>query len=75
MSETTTKVYVGRTEERTNKFGEAEVKISFGPKDFDTLKEHTNDKGWVTFSLKTSKDGKLYLQVWPAQKPKGDLPF
>ena len=57
------KIYVGRTTEAQNKFGEQEVNIGFTAEDITKLQENLNEKGWVNLVLKKSKEGKPYLQV------------
>jgi hypothetical protein len=80
------KLYVGRTTERENKFGEVETQIGFTQEHINTLQEHLNDKGWVNVTLKKSKEGKPYLELYvpdtaPVQQATSDdevsddLPF
>jgi hypothetical protein len=60
----TEKVYVGRTTEATNKFGELETRIGFTADDIQKLTDNLNEKGWVNVTLRKSKEGKPYLQVY-----------
>lgn len=77
------KAFVGRVEQKPNKFGETEIRLSFGPQDFEKLEEFKNDKGWTNVNIRTSKEGKLYAELWmatnstkPAVSPiSDDLPF
>lgn len=62
MSEQT-KVFVGNCKVKTNNFNEKETNIGFTAENLETLKSHLNEKGWVNVTLKTSKEGKPYLQV------------
>ena len=55
------KIYVGRVQTRENKFGEVETNISFGPQDWEKL--GINCTEWKNLVMKTSKEGKPYLQV------------
>jgi len=77
------KAFVGRLEQKPNKFGETEIRLSLGPQDFEKLEEFRNDKGWTNVTIRTSKEGKLYAELWmatnsvkPASTPiESDLPF
>lgn len=70
------KIYVGRTTEATNKFGELETRIGFTADDIKKLTDNLNDKGWVNVTLRKSKEGKPYLQVYTAQPVAEEkLPF
>lgn len=60
--------YVGRTDVKTTKYGEI-IKVSLGPKDFQLLQEERNEKGWVMFDLKRTKDGGYYGEIAPQFKP------
>jgi len=60
------KIYVGRTTEATNKFGELETRIGFTADDIKKLTDNLNEKGWVNVTLRKSKEGKPYLQVYTA---------
>lgn len=73
----TDKVYVGRTTEATNKFGELETRIGFTADDLTKLQDNLNDKGWVNVTLKKSKEGKPYLQVFTPAPAQADdkVPF
>lgn len=62
----TDKVYVGRSTEAVNKFGETEVRIGFTADDIQKLTDNLNEKGWVNVTLRKSKEGKPYLQVYTA---------
>lgn len=70
----TDKVYVGRATEATNKFGELETRIGFTADDIKKLTDNLNDKGWVNVTLRKSKEGKPYLQVFTAVAEE-KLPF
>ncbi len=91
MSNQTEKLFVGLAKVRDNNFGGKETNIGFQQKDLDLLASKLNGKGWVNVTLKTSKEGKPYLQIdtWqpkeagaskaaPVQsndEPEQDLPF
>ncbi len=74
------KVYVGRVETKENKFGDIETRIGLTSENLQVLSDHLSEKGWVNLILKTTKEGKPYLQV-DTWKPAGatvaqeDLPF
>ena len=57
------KIYVGRLEQRTNKFGEPEVSIGYSKDDLDKLYANLNDKGWVNVRQSLGKSGKPYQQI------------
>jgi hypothetical protein len=70
------KIYVGRTTEATNKFGELETRIGFTADDIKKLTDNLNEKGWVNVTLRKSKEGKPYLQVFTsAPVTEEKLPF
>jgi DNA-binding MarR family transcriptional regulator len=71
------KIYVGRTTEATNKFGELETRIGFTADDIKKLTDNLNEKGWVNVTLRKSKEGKPYLQVFVPSESKVEekLPF
>lgn len=70
------KVYVGRATEATNKFGETETRIGFTADDIKKLTDNLNEKGWVNATLKKSKEGKPYLEIYvPDAKTEEPLPF
>lgn len=71
----TEKVYVGRTNEATNKFGELETRIGFTADDIKKLSDNLNEKGWVNVTLRKSKEGKPYLQVYTPAPAEEKLPF
>lgn len=56
--------YVGRIDIKETKYGEL-IKVSLGPKDFKLLSDERNEKGWVIFDLKRTKDGGYYGEVAP----------
>ncbi len=77
------KVFVGKTNVVTTKFGEI-VKVAFGPQDFEVLMNAKNEKGWVNLEMKDKRDGGKYFQLQGeyAGKPKAaavndtdDMPF
>ncbi len=57
------KLYVGLAKAKVNKFGEKEVNVGFQQKDLDLLQSKLNGKGWVNVTVKSSKEGKPYLQI------------
>lgn len=63
------KLFVGLAKTRVNNFQEKEISVGFQQKDLDLLQSKLNDKGWVNFTVKTSKEGKPYLQI-DTWKPK-----
>lgn len=78
--------YIGKVTARTNKFNEQEIKIGFGPQDWEKLGLQFNE--WKNFVLKYSKEGKPYLVIddWKPEQtarpsvgyeeePQTDLPF
>jgi len=72
------KIYVGRVETKENKFGDLETKIGLTAENLQVLTENLSERGWVNLTLKTTKEGKPYLQVdnWkPAGAPADNLPF
>lgn len=75
----TEKVYVGRATEAETKFGGVETRIGFSADDLTKLQNNLNEKGWVNVTLKKSKEGKPYLQVYVPQaesvKEEGPTPF
>ena len=56
------KVFVGKTNVVTTKFGEI-VKVAFGPQDFEILLKAKNEKGWVNLEMKDKRDGGKYFQL------------
>jgi len=68
------KIYVGRVETKENKFGDLETKIGLTAENLQVLTENLSERGWVNLTLKTTKEGKPYLQVdnW---KPAGVFLF
>ena len=71
------KIYVGRTTETPNKFDELETRIGFTADDIQKLTDNLNEKGWVNVTLRKSKEGKPYLQVYVPQAAATEekLPF
>lgn len=87
------KIFIGRVDVQTVQGNNGEwekIKIALGPKDFELLEEHKNEKGWVNLLFQKSKGGKNYIEVdtWvPVKKedhnpgvgsslpPGDDLPF
>jgi hypothetical protein len=76
------KIYVGKVSQKENKFGQVETAISFGPQDWEKI--GVKFDGWKNFVLKSSKEGKPYVELntWvPAEKKAEDkqsndgLPF
>ena len=63
MSDQNQKLFVGLAKVRDNNFGGKETNIGFQQKDLDLLSSKINAKGWVNLTLKTSKEGKPYLQI------------
>jgi hypothetical protein len=56
--------------------------ISFGPQDMEKIQANLNAAGWINLSLKESKAGTPYLEVFQprakvdeAPKATADLPF
>lgn len=72
------KVFVGNIKTKETKFGQIEV-VGINKADIQTMAKHMNEKGWVNLLIKTSKDGKRYLEVdtWKpsAEIVKDDMPF
>lgn len=75
------KVFVGKTNVVTTKYGEI-VKVALGPQDFEVLLNAKNDKGWVNLEMKDKRDGGKYLQLQGEMKPRAaavndtdDMPF
>lgn len=60
--------YVAKTEVKTTKYGEI-IKVSLGPKDFQLLQAERNEKGWVMFDLKRTKEGGYYGEIAPKFTP------
>lgn len=58
------KLYVGRAEQLTNKFGSVETKIGYTKEHLDVLYSKLNDKGWVNTYIRTSKEGKPYQEIY-----------
>lgn len=56
------KVFVGKTNVVTTKFGEI-VKVALGPQDFEVLMNNKNEKGWVNLEIKDKRDGGKYIQL------------
>jgi hypothetical protein len=74
------KIYVGRTTEKENKFGEVETQIGFTQEHIDALQQNLNAKGWVNVTLRKSKEGKPYCEIYvpdsvAAVQDSNDLPF
>ena len=77
------KIFVGRVETREGQYGTMTT-ISFGPQDMEKIQTNLNGKGWINLSLKESKAGTLYLEVYQpkgkpvealSEKASADLPF
>lgn len=74
------RIFVGKTNVVTTKFGEI-IKVSFGPKDFETMQNNRNEAGWVNLEIKGKRDGGRYLQIQEKYTPKtavndgDDMPF
>tara|TARA_R110000868_G_scaffold315459_1_gene576334 strand:- start:736 stop:972 length:237 start_codon:yes stop_codon:yes gene_type:complete len=60
--------YVGRLDVKETKYGEI-IKVSLGPLDFQLLQDERNEKGWVMFDLKRSKEGGYYGEIATQFKP------
>ncbi len=61
--------YIARIDTKETKYGEI-IKVSLGPNDFKLLTDERNEKGWVMFDLKKTKDGGYYGEIAPKFKPK-----
>ncbi len=77
------KISVGRVEVREGQYGPMTT-ISLGPQDTEKIAANLNEKGWINLSLKESRAGGFYLEVYkakantgaPAQeKEAANLPF
>ena len=66
------KLYVGRAEQTTNKFGGVETRIGYTKEHLDLMYANLNDKGWVNTTVRTSKEGKPYQEIYTKQEA---LPF
>lgn len=71
------KVFLGRVKVINTRYGEM-VKVSFGPKDLEMLKQHQNEQGWSNWVLKEGQSGNKYLELdewkgaretWQENKP------
>ena len=60
--------YVGKFKTTPTKYGEI-IKVSVGPRDFDTLKSSTNSNGWVIFDIKKNKEGEYYGEIPTQYEP------
>jgi hypothetical protein len=56
------KVFLGKVKVVQTKYGELK-KVSFGSRDLETLKEHSNEQGWSNWNLKESQNGGYYLEL------------
>lgn len=56
--------YIARIDTKETKYGEI-IKVSLGPNDFKLLTDEKNEKGWVMFDLKKTKDGGYYGEIAP----------
>jgi len=61
--------YIGRIKTQETKYGEI-ITVSLGPKDFQLLQADRNEKGWVMFDLKNTKEGGYYGEIAPQFKAK-----
>jgi hypothetical protein len=61
--------YIGRVKTQETKYGEI-ITVSLGPKDFQLLQADRNEKGWVMFDLKSTKEGGYYGEIAPQFKAK-----
>lgn len=75
------KIYVGKLNQRVNKFGENEVKIGYTREHLQTLLDNLSESGWVNVVQKLGKNGEPYQQI-DTWKPKAvattaedELPF
>lgn len=65
------KLYIGRAEQLTNKFGSVETKIGYTKEHLDLMYAQLNDKGWVNTYIRSSKEGKPYQEIYV---PKAQVP-
>ena len=59
MAEKTEKVYIGSGKVATTKFGDI-LKLSFWPKDFETMEKNKNDGGWINIDIQKRKEADKY---------------
>jgi hypothetical protein len=69
------KLYIGRCEQVTNKFGGVETKIGYTKEHLDLLYSKLNEKGWVNTTIRSSKEGKPYQEIYVPKGATESLPF
>jgi hypothetical protein len=69
------KLYVGRAEQVTNKFGGVETRIGYTKEHLDMMYSNLNEKGWVNTTVRSSKEGKPYQEIYSKQPATESLPF
>lgn len=60
------KIFIGRVDSKQMQGGNGpweKITIAFGPKDFEALQMHKNEKGWVNLLFKESAQGKKYIEL------------
>lgn len=61
------KIFVGSVKAETINKGNngpwEKIRISIGPKDFQTLQENRNNQGWVNLLFKKGMSGNYYMEV------------
>lgn len=71
MYENSSKVFVGRFENKTSKAGNEYMVFTLSPEDFEKISKAKNEKGWANFMVgKSQKTGLPYLSFTPRE----DLP-
>ena len=73
------KVFLWSVKTIETKYGKM-YSLGFTDKDIEIIKKHQNDKGRTNFTLKTSKEGKPYIELYvpQTQEPEqtiDDFPF
>jgi hypothetical protein len=69
------KIFVGRAEQITNKFGGIETRVGYTKEHLDALVANLNEKGWVNTSIRTSKEGKPYQEIYQQPVVSEATPF
>ena len=59
MDEKPEKVYIGSGKIATTKFGDI-FKLSFWPKDFETMEKSKNEGGWINIDIQKRKEADKY---------------
>lgn len=66
------KIFVGKIDKKETQYGEI-ISVGLTKENLKILGENLNDKGWVNFSIKKSKSGTYYGELFkPAPKQKQD---